>query len=195
MKYFIKEKQLKNNISKFGFQTYDDKALQSLNKFQQRMFEDLAKHVDNKQKKQQRQQKGGRVAMPLPYFTGQDAQPVDTPFTDVSANDAMLRQEMNLNDPTNVLATEKALQPFVGGKGPRKYELSQKAAIDTVNETCKVSKVELSNKKKFITASKQKFEDVATEVFGKLSRQGKTHLTGNDLDKILNMKKYSKFSF
>lgn len=189
MKYFIGEKQLKTNFSKFGITTFDEEAVQTINKFQLKKFEELAKNTQKQQKKAKRQN-GGRISMPIQYFTGQQASGVDATSPSVSSTETMLRPETLMNDPTGVLGTDKAMHGLVGGA--KRFELSKSAAQNASKQA--LSGIQLDGKQQFIRASKQKFEDVLTDVLGKMQKRG-SHLCDKQLQQVLSLKKYQNLKF
>ena len=196
MTYYIKEKQLKSNLKKYNITTYDDEVVESINKLHHKVVADL---FQQKKKPQVNGQKGGRVAFPIDYFGGTTNNlSSDVPaFTNVSGNDVSIRQEMLLNDPSQVLGTDKAMTSgMIGGKGV-KFNVSKSATQEAVKSLSRKENVELLNKndkERFVQVSKQKFETVMDEVLMKAKKQesDKGHLSKSSLTKVLEQKKYTK---
>lgn len=197
MIYFIKEKQLKSNLKKFGFQSYDQEVVQTINKLHQQVVSDLMQQKQKQQKKLQ--QKGGRVSMPIDFFGGvTNNLSTETPdFTNISGNDVNSRQEMLLNDPSQVLGTEKGMisgmtVEMLGG-GKTQYQLSQNAAQEAVKSLSKKEKIELQDKQKFTQLTKQKFETTMDKVLKQAKQKGDSHLSQEKLEKVLGKKVYKLF--
>lgn len=186
---FIGEKQLKTNLSKFGITTFDEGSLDKINKFQLQVFGDLAQNVKKQQQKSKRQT-GGRVAMPIQYFNGQQSTNAMTTFSSANPTQTDIRPETALNDPTGVLGTPTAMQPTVGGG--KRFELSKVSAQKAAKQV--LSSVDLEGKQQFVKASKEKFEDTMTEVLNKMNKRG-THLCEKQLQQVLDMKKFQKMKF
>jgi hypothetical protein len=200
MIYFIKEKQLQTNLKKFGFTSYDSEVLEQVNNLQQKVTKDLLQQHVQKQKQHQKklQQSGGRVSMPIDYFGGQtNGLSQSAPgFTDVSANNANLRQEMPMNDPSGAFGTEKAMMPLVGGKQQNLFKLSDTAAKGALKKVADNQEADLTPKqrKHVVDISKQKFESVMTSVLQNIQRSTKDkHLSQGSLKTLLSQKKYKQF--
>jgi hypothetical protein len=200
MTYYIKEKQLKSNLKKYNITTYDDEVLDSINKLHHKVVADLLQQKKKQQVKVKKHQKGGRVAFPIDYFGGTTNNlSSDVPaFTNVSGNDVSIRQEMLLNDPSQVLGTDKAMTSgMIGGKGV-KFNVSKSATQEAVKSLSRRENVELldkNDKERFVKVSKQKFETVMDEVLMKAKKQesDKGHLSKSSLTKVLEQKKYKAF--
>jgi hypothetical protein len=148
-----------------------------------------------KKKQQQRTQKGGRVAFPIDFFGGQtNSLTTKVPaFTDIAANDVNSRQEVLLNDPSQVLGTEKGMLSGMIGGSRKQYQVSQIAAQDAVKSLSKKEKFDIEDKQQFTQVAKQKFENVMTEVLMKAKQKGSDHLSSEQVDKVLSQKKYKLF--
>lgn len=192
MIYFIKENQLKSNLKKFNYQSYDKEVVQKVNELHQQVVSDL---LLQKKKQQQRTQKGGRVAFPIDFFGGQtNSLTTKVPaFTDIVANDVNSRQELVLNDPSQVLGTEKGMLSGMIGGSRKQYQVSQTAAQDAVKSLSKKEKFDIEDKQQFTQVAKQKFENVMTEVLMKAKQKGSDHLSSEQVDKVLSKKKYKVF--
>jgi hypothetical protein len=192
MIYFIKENQLKSNLKKFNYQSYDKEVVQKVNELHQQVVSDL---LLQKKKQQQRTQKGGRVAFPIDFFGGQtNSLTTKVPaFTDIAANDVNSRQEVLLNDPSQVLGTEKGMLSGMIGGSRKQYQVSQIAAQDAVKSLSKKEKFDIEDKQQFTQVAKQKFENVMTEVLMKAKQKGSDHLSSEQVDKVLSQKKYKLF--
>jgi hypothetical protein len=191
MIYFIKENQLKSNLKKFNYQSYDKQVVQQVNELHQKVVSDLL----SQKKKQQRTQKGGRVAFPIDFFGGQTnnlTTKVPT-FTDIAGNDVNSRQELVLNDPSQILGTEKGMLSGMVGGSSKQYQISKTAAQDAVKSISKKEKFDIEDKQQFTQQTKQKFENVITEVLLKAKQKGSDHLSSEQLDKFLSQKKYKVF--
>lgn len=194
MTYYIKEKQLKTNLKKYGITSYDKDVVESVNKLHHQVVTDL---LQQRQKQQQTIQKGGRVSFPIDYFGGttNNLSAQVPPFTNVSGNDVSIRQEMLLNDPSQILGTDKAMTSgmLVGGAGcgAMKFCVSKNASQEVVKSLSRKEKIDLNDKQRFIQVSKQKFEQVIDEVINKTKKKG--HLSKEDLTKVLQQKKYKTF--
>lgn len=191
MIYFIKENQLKSNLKKFNYQSYDKEVVQKVNELQQQVVSDLL----SQKKKTQKQQKGGRVAFPIDFFGGQTNNlTTKVPsFTDIAGNDVNSRQEILLNDPSQVLGTENGMLSGMVGGSHKQYQISQTAAQDSVKSISKREKFDIQDKQQFTQVAKQKFENVMTEVLMKAKQKGSDHLSSEQLDKVLSQKKYKVF--
>lgn len=194
MTYYIKEKQLKANLKKYGITSYDKDVVEHVNKLHHQVVTDL---LQQRQKQQQTIQKGGRVSFPIDYFGGttNNLSPQVPSFTNVSGNDVSIRQEMLLNDPSQVLGTDKAMTSGMLGGGAVKFCVSQSASQDVVKSLSRKEKVDLNDKQRFVQVSKQKFEQVVDEIINKAKKQGqqKDHLSQENLSKVLQQKKYKTF--
>jgi hypothetical protein len=191
MIYFIKENQLKSNLKKFNYQSYDKEVVQKVNELQQQVVSDLL----SQKKKTQKQQKGGRVAFPIDFFGGQTNNlTTKVPsFTDIAGNDVNSRQEILLNDPSQVLGTENGMLSGMLGGSRKQYQISQTAAQDAFKSISKREKFDIQDKQQFTQVAKQKFENVMTEVLMKAKQKGSDHLSSEQLDKVLSQKKYKVF--
>lgn len=198
MTYYIKEKQLKANLKKYGITSYDKDVVERVNKLHHQVVSDL---LQQRQKQQQTIQKGGRVSFPIDYFGGttNNLSAQVPPFTNVSGNDVAIRQEMLLNDPSQVLGTDKAMTSgmlTMAGGSSKKFQVSQSASQEVVKSLARKDKIELNDKQRFIQVSKQKFETVIDEVLNKAKKQGSQgqgHLSEDSLSKVLEQKKYKAF--
>jgi len=192
MIYFIKENQLKSNLKRFNYQSYDEEVVKQVNELHEKLVSDL---LVQKKKQQQKVQKGGRVSFPIDYFGGQTNNlTTNVPdFTNISGNDVNSRQEIPLNDPSQVLGTEQGITSGMIGGARQQYKLSQTAAQEAVKSLSKKEKFELQNKQEFIQVAKRKFESVITEVLIKAKQKGQDHLSAEKLKNILSQKKYKVF--
>jgi hypothetical protein len=193
MTYYIKEKQLKANLKKYGITSYDKDVVEHVNKLHHQVVTDL---LQQRQKQQQTIQKGGRVSFPIDYFGGttNNLSAQVPPFTNVSGNDVSIRQEMLLNDPSQVLGTDKAMTSGMIGGSSKKYQVSQSAQSDIVKSLSRKEKIDLNDKQRFVQVSKQKFETVIDEVLNKAKKQiSQGHLSKDSLSKVLEQKKYKTF--
>lgn len=165
MQRYITEKQFKSNVAKFGFKTYEPEVLDRVNVIHKKIVGDLLKQY-KKQKKQA--MKGGRVALPITYFGGD----INSSQASISGD---IRPEMPLNDPSGVLGTDKALQPYVaeGGSRPR-FVVTKKAVHSSVkhliggdgeNKVFGNSK----NMDRFLREAKEKLGQTLTDTFTKIS--------------------------
>lgn len=192
MIYYIKENQLKTNLKKYGFQTYDKDVLGEINQLHRKVVSGL---LQQHKKYQKKTQMGGRVSFPIDYFGGTTNNLTNTipTFTNISGNDVMIRQEMTLHDPSQVLGTEKGMVSALVG-GAQKFSLSQTASHDVVKALSKQEDVALDDKHRFVQISKQKFENVIDEVLKKTKKQNQQgHLSKDSLVKVLEQKKYKSF--
>ena len=192
MIYFIKENQLKSNLKRFNYQSYDEEVVKQVNELHEKLVSDL---LVQKKKQQQKVQKGGRVSFPIDYFGGQTNNlTTNVPdFTNISGNDVNSRQEIPLNDPSQVLGTEQGITSGMIGGARQQYKLSQTAAQEAVKSLSKKEKFELQDKQEFIQVAKRKFENVITEVLMKAKQKGQDHLSAEKLKNILSQKKYKVF--
>jgi hypothetical protein len=193
MERHITEKQFKSNVAKFGFKTFDTKVLDSINGVHEKVIGDLMKQF----KKQKKTMKGGRVAFPIAYFGG-DA-PSSAPEISVTSVDGDIRPEMPLNDPSGVLGTDKAMQPYIAEGGRRPHFAVTKKAVQS---TMKHLQEETGNSfdtsaeaQNFLNVSKQKIEDVMTDILSKASKTAtnSVHLGEAKIADILRLKKYQTF--
>jgi hypothetical protein len=187
MKHFINRKQLASNLKKYGFLSFDNEVLDDVNNFEENFLNSLLKKTT--------EQKGGRVSMPIEFFGGiTNNYSTDVPkFTNISSSDVALRQEIPLNDPTNILGTEKAMDTGLsGGASQQKFKVSKTASKQVVDDFLHKNNVSIKNKKQFIEGSKQKFEMSMHEIFTNVQQKlkGKNHLKAEDLKKTLNLKKF-----
>lgn len=196
MIYYIKEAQLKANLRKYDIQEYDKEVLERVNQLHQQVVTDL---VQQKKKQQEKQQRGGRVSFPVDYFGGNTNNLSQTTpaFTNIATNDASIRQEIPLNDASQVLGTDKAMlsgmpSAMAGGAAKSKFQVTQTASQDIVRSIAKRENASIDNKQQFVQVSKQKFENVIDEVLKKAKKQGST-LSKSNLDKVLQQKKYKAF--
>jgi hypothetical protein len=189
----ISSRHLKTQAKKFGFQQVEDEAIELVNDVQEKLVKKLLKSSHKKQC-------GGRVSLPIQYFSPSSSSNFtnSTTHTDISATDSSIRQSIPLNDPTGVLGTDKAFAPFVGG-AQRKFEVldkSVKAAIkqqqeNNSNNMHQQSKQERQQQQHLARHAKTKFETLMTEVFSKVSKQANSStLQESDLRKALSLKKY-----
>lgn len=192
MIYFIKENQLKSNLKKFNYQSYDKDVVQKINELHQQVVSNL---LVQKKKQQHKIQNGGRVAFPIDFFGGQTNNlTTKVPsFTDIASNDVNSRQEILLNDPSQVLGTENGMLSGMLGGSRKQYQISQTAAQDSVKSLSKKEKFDIQDKQQFTQVAKQKFENVMTEVLMKAKQKGSDHLSSEQLDKVLSQKKYKVF--
>lgn len=195
MIYFIKDNQLKSNLKKFNYHSYDQEVIQQVNELHEKVLSDLFSQKKKQQQKQQKAQKGGRVSFPIDFFGGQTNNlTTDTPdFTNISGNDVNSRQEIPLNDPSQVLGTEQAMTSGLVGGSRQQYKLSQTAAQEAVKSLSKQEKFDLQDKQQFTQIAKQKFENVMTEVLTKAKQKGQDHLSAEQLKKVLSQNKYKVF--
>ena len=192
MIYFIKENQLKSNLKRFNYQSYDEEVVKQVNELHEKIVSDL---LLQKKKQQQKAQKGGRVSFPIDYFGGQTNNLTTKipDFTNISGNDINSRQEILLNDPSQVLGTEQGMTSGMIGGSRQQYKLSQTAAQEVVKSLSKKEKFELQDKQQFTQVAKRKFENVMTEVLMKAKQKGQDHLSVEQLKKVLSLKKYKTF--
>lgn len=195
MIYFIKDNQLKSNLKRFNYQSYDEEVVKQVNELHEKLVSDLFVQKKKQQEKQQKAQKGGRVSFPIDFFGGQTNNlTTETPdFTNISANDVNSRQEIPLNDPSQVLGTEQGMTSGMIGGAKQQYKLSQTAAQEAVKSLSKKEKFDLQDKQQFTQIAKQKFENVMTEVLMKAKQKGQDHLSAEQLKKVLSLKKYKTF--
>lgn len=196
MIYFIKENQLKSNLKKYDYQSYDSEVLEQVNNLHQKFVSKLISQKKKQQEKQQKQmQKGGRVSFPIDYFGGQTNNlTTEIPkFTDISANVVDMRQHIPLNDPSQVLGTEKGMVSGMIGGSKKQYQVSQSASQDIVKSLSQQNKFELEDKQQFTQFTKQKFESLMNEVLLKAKKKSQGHLTKDSLQEVLEQKKYKSF--
>lgn len=195
MIYFIKENQLKSNLKKFNYHSYDNEVIQRVNQLHQQVVSDLLSQKKKQQEKKQKLQKGGRVSFPIDFFGGQTNNlTTETPaFTNIAPNDINSRQELPLHDPSQVLGTEKGMLSGMLGGSRQQYHMSQCAAQEAVKSLSKKEKIEIEDKQQFTQIAKQKFESVMTEVLMKAKQKGTDHLSSEQLGKVLALKKYKTF--
>jgi hypothetical protein len=195
MIYFIKDNQLKSNLKRFNYQSYDEEVSKQVNELHEKVVSDLLVQKKKQQQKQQKSQKGGRVSFPIDFFGGQTNNlTTETPdFTNISGNDVNSRQEIPLNDPSQVLGTEQGMTSGMIGGSRQQYKLSQTAAQEAVKSLSKKDKFDLQDKQQFTQVAKQKFETVMTEVLMKAKQKGQDHLSAEQLKKVLSQKKYKVF--
>jgi hypothetical protein len=206
MQRHITEKQFKSNVAKFGFKSFDAEVLDSINGVHTKVIGDLMKQF----KKQKKTMKGGRVAFPIAYFGG-DA-PSSAPEMSVASIDGDIRPEMPLNDPSGVLGTEKAMQPYVAEGGRRPHFVVTKKAVQSTMKHLQESQ-ETGNTfdtsaeaQNFVNVTKQKIEDVMTDILSKASNTAKStvskasntatntvNLGAAKIADILRLKKYQTF--
>jgi hypothetical protein len=202
MQHYITEKQFKSNVAKFGFKSYDSDVLDSINGVHEKVVGDLMKQF-NKSKKQK--QKGGRVAFPIAYFGGHtpSSGPEITVVTGVTGVNGDIRPEMPLNDPSGVLGTEKAMQPYIaeGGRRPH-FAVTKKAVHSSMKHLQEETGTEFNSAaevQNFVNVSKQKIEDVMTDILSKASNTAKhaandtVNLGAAKIADILRLKKYQTF--
>jgi len=195
MIYFIKENQLKSNLKKFNYHSYDQEVIKKVNELHQQVVSDLLSQKKKQQEKKQKTQKGGRVSFPIDYFGGQtnNLSTKVPDFTDIASNDVNTRQEILLNDPSQVLGTEQAMTSGMIGGSRQQYQISQNAAQEAVKSLSKKDKIDIQDKQQFTQVAKQKFETVMTEVLKKAKQKGVDHLSSEQLEKVLSKKKYKTF--
>lgn len=165
----ITEKQFKSNVAKFGFKTFEPEVLDRVNVIHKKIVGDLLKQYKKQKKKTM---KGGRVAFPITYFGGD----VNSSQASISGD---IRPEMPLNDPSGVLGTDKALQPYVADGGSRPHFVVTKKAVltsvkhliggDGENKVFGNSK----NMDKFLRDAKEKLGQTFTDMFTKISNVAK----------------------
>lgn len=195
MIYFIKDNQLKSNLKRFNYQSYDEEVVKQVNELHKKVISDLLVQKKKQQEKQQKAQRGGRVSFPIDFFGGQTNNlTTEIPdFTNISGNDVNSRQEIPLNDPSQVLGTEQGMTSGMIGGSKQQYKLSQSAAQEAVKSLSKKEKFELQDKQQFTQIAKQKFESVMTEVLMKAKQKGQDHLSAEQIKKVLSQKKYKVF--
>ena len=179
----ISLRQLKTQAKKFGFQQVEQDALNLVNASHQRLIKKL---LTKKQKQQ-----GGRVSLPLEYFSGTPSGNYsdNNAFTNIAASDSAIRQSIPLNDPSGVLATDKAFAPFVGGGCP-KFEVPEKVVKASLKQL-QEHQLHREHQKELTKQAKTKFETLMTEAFNKVSKKANsTTLQESDLRKALSLKKY-----
>lgn len=207
MRDFISEKQFAQNISKFGFQTYDKNVHNKVN--------DILYTVVKKQLRQNnssKTQKGGRVSFPLEYFgTATNNYSANMPsFTNLTSTETFIRSPMLLHDPTNVLGTPKGMTSGMpsgmtsemtsgmigGGRTQNKFKVTNSAIKDVVKDIShtQYKKKSVQNDPELLQNSKQKFESVMNEMLHKVSHSSKQHhLSEKDFKQVLQLKKYKAF--
>lgn len=194
MQRHITEKQFKSNVAKFGFKSFDTEVLDSINGIHEKVVGDLLKQYKKQTKKTM---KGGRVAFPIAYFGGDS--PSSAPEVPVTSVNGDIRPEMPLNDPSGVLGTEKAMQPYVleGGRRPH-FAVTKKAVQNTMKHLQEETGNEFDSAaeaQNFVKVSKQKIEDVMTDILSKASKSATNtvHLGEAKIADILKLKKYQAF--
>lgn len=177
----ISLRQLKTQAKKFGFQQVEQEALDLVNASHQRLIKKLLT----------KKQRGGRVSLPLEYFSGTPSgnYSENNTFTNIAATDSAIRQSIPLNDPSGVLATDKAFAPFVGGGSP-KFEVSEKVVKSSLKQL-QEHQLHREHQKELVKHAKTKFETLMTEAFNKVSKKANcSTLQESDLRKELSLKKY-----
>lgn len=191
MKYFITQKQFTKSVKSCGFETFENSLIQDVNRLHQKfLFEEL--------KKQQKRnhQRGGRVSMPIQYFGVEtNTYSSDIPkYTDVSPNDVFLRPQMNVNDPSGVLTTDKAFSTLVGGRNTKSFTVTQKGHHDALKHVLQENPhLQCANKRLFVQESKQKFENLMNDVLKKASKQDNSDLRQKTFQEVLDLKKYKVY--
>lgn len=195
MKDFISQKQVAENLKKYNLQSFDKEIHDKINRLHKKVFEYQLKQYQ----KQQKQQQGGRVAMPIEYFgSTTNHYSTSTPqFTDITPTEAYLRPAIALNDPSNILGTEKGVISGMVGGNKQQFQVSQKTQEQSAREFLKENhdstKFKIS-KKQFVDDSKQKFENVIDNVLSKATKKSKQgHLSKEDFDKVLSLKQFKAF--
>ena len=195
MKDFISQKQVADNLKKYNLQSFDKEIHEKINRLQHKVFE----HQLKQHHKQQKQQQGGRIAMPIEYFgSTTNHYSTSTPkFTDITPTQAYLRPAIALNDPTSILGTEKGMISGMVGGNKQQFQVSQKVQEQSAREFLKENhdstKFKVS-KKQFIDDSRQKFENVIDKVLSKAAKTSKEgHLSKEDFDKVLKQKQFKAF--
>jgi hypothetical protein len=179
----ISLRQLKTQAKKFGFQQVDQEALDLVNASHQKLIKKL---LTKKQK-----QRGGRVSLPLEYFSGTPSGNYsdNNTFTNIAATDSAIRQSIPLNDPSGGLATDKAFAPFVGGGCP-KFEVSEKVVKASLKQL-QDQQLHRKQQQELAKHAKTKFETLMTEALNKVSKKANlSTLQESDLRKALSLKKY-----
>lgn len=200
MRDFISEKQFAQNISKFGFQTYDKNVHNKVNNI---LYKVVEKQV--RQNNSSKTQKGGRVSFPLEYFgtATNSYSPTLPSFTNLTSTETFIRSPMLLHDPTNVLGTPKGMTSGMPSEmigGGRTQQLKFKVTNSAIKDVAKDISQHQSNKKsiqndpELLQNSKQKFESVMNEMLHKISRSSKQHhLSEKEFKQVLQLKKYKAF--
>jgi hypothetical protein len=195
MKDFISQKQVAQNLKKYNLQSFDKDIHEKINRLHHKVIEQEFKQ----HQKQQKQQQGGRVAMPIEYFgSTTNHYTTSTPqFTDITPTQTFLRPAIALNDLTGVLGTEKGMSSGMVGGNKQQFQVSQKCHEQSAREFLKEhhdsTKFKVS-KKQFMNDSKQKFENVIDKVLSKAAKTSKQgHLNNEDFDKVLKQKQFKSF--
>jgi hypothetical protein len=188
---FINDNQFKTNLKKFGFDSYDNEALEKVNELHQKVVKDLLKQTEKHHKKVQ---SGGRVAFPIDYFGGHtNGLSTNVPqHTDITPSNELIRPAFLVNDSTQVLGTEKGMTSGMVGGAKTKYQVSKSAAQKAVTHVMKQEKSDMKNKLKFVEVSNHKFQSVMDDVLQKSSSKD-NHLSIDKLEKVLKQKKYQSF--
>ena len=165
---FINDNQFKTNLKKFGFDSYDNGVLKTINELHQKVIGDLLQQAEKHQKKVQ---KGGRVAFPSDYFGGHTNGLSSTvpQYTDITPSSDLIRPSFVVNDSTQVLGTETAMTSGMVGGTKTKYQVSKSAAQKAVSHVMKQEKSDMKSKLKFVEISNQKFQSVMDAVLEKSS--------------------------
>jgi hypothetical protein len=196
MKDIITPQQVAQNLKKFQFTSFDDDVHEKIQLIHQKVIRQELKHHLQQARKQEQQ--GGRVAFPIDYFgSSTNSYTSSVPsFTNLSPTQTHIRPSIMLNDPSSVLGTERGvLSGMVGGKKTL-FQIPKKHHEQGVREVLKqvnASKHKVVMKK-LQDDSKQKFEKTMDDVLTKVSKSTKQHhLRIEDLDKVLEQKKYKAF--
>lgn len=152
----MNSKKLAQELKKFGFETYEEHALNH--------FEELIKEeVETKFKAGVRKmrQNGGRIVLPLEYFGVSTNSYVENanPFTDMSVTDVHIRPALQWHDLSK------------GGALKQEFQVSERAVTEMLNEVSNGEKIE--NKKQTIIAMKKHIQTKATKFLNKVSKRGK----------------------
>lgn len=188
MTFIIPKQHINKQVRKFEYNQVENGVYQLINDY----HDAFVKHFTSKRDLHSKYQKGGRVAFPLEYFGGNTTSYTSSPsYTNISSTEAFVRPPILLNDPSGSLATPKAMEPLVGGRGTC-FQLTKSACKNALEK----SNVHFHalNKQKLAEDMQQKFERIMTKALHLTKKRYKTsNLKESDLASVLNLQSYKNF--
>ena len=169
---FIKDKSIKSSLKQFGYNSYDSKVNELMNKC-------LYSFVQNEVSSKKKQRGGAETTLPLEYFgvkTGHYFENAPQ-GTNMSVTDSAIRPAFSVVDLQNTIKDG-------GGKTFAVPAISVKRACEAVGTTTTAAQQR---------AIKSKFENVMRDVIRKVSKKNTgDHLSLTSLQTVLEQRQYQK---
>lgn len=197
---FLSEKQVRSNLTKFSWKSFDKTVYEKLNEsvynyVHHQMAKVMRKHKNIEKLGAEHFSKtmnGGRTVLPLEYFgvSTNHYNGVLNNGTDMAVTDMNIRPAFAALD-TATTTPLPGPKPLTQAGGKVVFKVSESAIKGAVSEVLTKLGKDVHVKHSAVKLLKENFEELVTGLLDKACKKSREHLSASEFMDVYNMKKFS----